>query len=177
MVKEIANRIPYDKEDTLEHLLYNKFLKIVYASREHVKSFEDMKNTAANEKMKSMADYMKHSEVRKIVDDVFCRGISINTEKWKDLAELMLDNPSTIDEIVEQITELQLFTIALSYMRKGYLADSGCGSQSEETRMHVILANFIMTMVEKRTKELEKLDEDFVRDVIPGVAETIFFFD
>ena len=34
-----------------------------------------------------------------------------------------------------------------------------------------------MTMVEKRTKELEKLDEDFVRDVIPGVAETIFFFD
>ena len=177
MVKEIANRIPYDKEDTLEHLLYNKFSKIVHASREQVKSFENMKKTATDEKMKAMADYMKHSEVKKIIDDVFSRGISINTEKWRDLAELMLNHPSTIDDIVEQITELQLFTLALSYMRKGYLADSGCGSQSEETRIHVILADFIMTMVEKRTQEREKHDEEFVRDVIPGIAETAFFFD
>lgn len=62
-------------------------------------------------------------------------------------------------------------------MRKGYLSDSGAGSQSGETRLHIILADFIKEHVknyaiafnEEVMDEEEKLDEN-------GTAESLYFY-
>ena len=81
-------------------------------------------------------------------------------------------NEAIIDEAVNKT----LFNLALSMLRKGYLCDSGAGSQSQETKMHYIVAQFVIKHI---AEYAEKMKEDCEEEYWPdaaGVEETIFFY-
>ncbi|MBQ8806314.1 MAG: hypothetical protein IJZ68_07675 [Bacteroidaceae bacterium] len=87
---------------------------------------------------------------------------------WRDLARQMMNDTEIRSVLLRDIANLKIWTSTLSYLRKGYLCDSGAGGQSSEMRLHLILAQCIKDEV-ARIRESHEWDED-------GDAETIYLW-
>lgn len=176
LINEIGNRIPYNNDRPYKELLMQK-LKNKMAK--HHQNYTNYSNIIIDlhddKKTVATASYMKLYEMLEVKRNIFDRGIMLNTNKWTYFCQLMLDNPELDDEILEQTVNQIIFTDVLSFMRKGYHCDSGCGSQGQETRIHVILANYIIEHVKNLAKEYTEDSEDEIPST--GIEETLYFFD
>ena len=85
-----------------------------------------------------------------------------------------LDNRS--EDIIRLAVDKIVFTFALNALRKGYLCDSGAGSQSQETAMHYLVAQFVINHLREYA---EKVNAECTEEcTLPtGVKEDIFFSD
>lgn len=77
---------------------------------------------------------------------------------WRDLARQMMDDAEMRTVLLSNIANLKIWTSTLSYLRKGYLCDSGAGGQSCEMKLHLVLAQCIQEQVE-RARQLHDWDE------------------
>ncbi len=87
---------------------------------------------------------------------------------WRDLARQMMNDTEMRAVLLRDIANLKIWTSTLSYLRKGYLCDSGAGGQSCEMKLHLILAQCIHDEV-ARIRESHEWDES-------DDAETIYLW-
>ena len=171
IINEMFSRIPYDKDESYGNLLIKKFKKIVSKYRKNCESLDNaLAKTPNDEKTIKTNQIMKEYEIINVAHEIFDRGIMLNTEKWKYFATRLVEDNSNEDDIIRNLVDLNMLTSALSALRKGYLYDSGCGSQSQETKMHVILAKFILNHVKNQAQRDKNINID-------GEEETIFFWE
>lgn len=172
LVEEVACRKPYGSEKTMYEHIKESTIAEIEKSREKSLKIQKMRKEISDEsdgKLISLCEMMDFQNNLDLAEKIFskwmldpCRNM---WSMWTP--DLYADNN---DELIEQIVERQLFTQALSCLRKGYLCDSGAGSQSEETKMHGILAKFILEQIEHNAKERYE-DEN---DAQNGIEETFF---
>lgn len=80
-------------------------------------------------------------------------------------------NPAEKEHAVHEFVDSRLFYTALGLLRKGYGTISGTGSQYCETRLHMIVARFVIDHVEHTCEE----DDDDIYDK-DGLEESMFSF-
>jgi hypothetical protein len=175
LIEEIGNRRPYGKEEPFNQLLLKGYKKTMAKHHENIERFGRVEDEAADkEKILKMTECLRGFEVSGVLSNIFGRGVFLNTNKWRYFCYRMLDDISVEDEILDAVVNQALLIQALSALRKGFHCDSGCGSQSQETRMHIVLANY---MIEHVKKLAEQDREDSIDSEMPddGVEETIFY--
>ena len=92
---------------------------------------------------------------------------------WQILAQKYLEaqNESIIDAAIDK----GLLTHAISLLRIGFFCDSGVGSQSNETRMHYIVAQFTLSRIRSYANQVYKDSGEC--ESIDGVREPLYFFE
>lgn len=182
IINEIANRKPYNQKQSYQTLYKEKYLttldkyqKIIETSEKLAEETKSITDIA--EKTDALLKLSKESSILDIANDIFCFGNFLNRSSWTFFADILLFKKNGWKIILDKAVEKVIFTTALNYMRKGYLCDSGAGSQCTETRLHIILADFIKEHVknyaiafnEEVMDEEEKLDKN-------GTAESLYFY-
>ncbi len=177
ILEEMGSRNPYGRKEEYGALLLQKFKKILNQARENYKLFLKLElEETKNKNVAKSTELLKMYEANNLTHNLFNAGTMLNTNKWSYFSNLLLENDSFDDDILKSLVNQMLLTMSLSSMRKGYHCDSGCGSQSCETRFHVVLANYVLEHVKKLA---EKDREESVDSEMPddGVEETILFSD
>ena len=180
LIKEAGSRIPYGKEKTYAELLKERYMKAVDKYKQNAeqcaRAKAEMLANGNADKAEAFSDVFLDFEIDMLTDKIFCAAETLSPAKrwWKIMAReyIKTGNEAIIDEAVNKT----LFNLALSMLRKGYLCDSGAGSQSQETKMHYIVAQFVIKHI---AEYAEKMKEDCEEEYWPdatGVEETIFFY-
>lgn len=141
LVREIGNRIPSGQEKHYSALLNEYFLRQMDGYR------QNYNHCFTNSEKAVSASDLKNIYLR-ICWDVFMFATPYEAEYWEYCAKMCMRDPADEITIVASAVELHIFTVALSYMRNGYLCNAGSGSRLEETRLHFILAEFIMEHIQ-----------------------------
>lgn len=157
--------------ETIKNQLYD-FFEEYHQLEEDEKNIETLREESfiLLEKNRLMDDIMNH---------VFHSEVESNTIKYRHFVNLILDNRLYIESLAQEITNIHLLTSILTLMRKGYLSISGLGSDIEETRLHILLAEFIRQKVEKIVITKEQEDPNYVfgpYSHLIGVAQPITVF-
>ena len=168
LMGNMRNRIPYGHSETLETLLKNKFSFVFEDSLDKVKKVRDTifsMDGHYNEGAKMLFYMYLHN----LSNEIFNKADTFYTERWNYFVESMVEDESIREELIKCAVDKYIFMLVLSRMRKGYLCDSGCGSQSAETKLHLIMADFITSQVRKNAERYEDIAK------IKGVEEWLFF--
>lgn len=159
LVHEMGERIPFNMSECQRDLLKKKFEYEVSLCRKNIEDIRNMQEK--NLITKDFADDWKHAsfgEFSALAASIFCRGeiVSPCRGHWKLLAEecVNFSNEGIIDLAVEKA----LFIRALSALRMGFHCDSGAGSQSCETHIHYLLAQYVLKYIRDHTEEDQKCD-------------------
>jgi hypothetical protein len=174
LVHEMGERIPFNMSECQRDLLKKKFEYEVSLCR---KNIEDIRNMQGKNLItKDFADdwkYASFGEFSALAASIFCRGeiVSPCRGHWKLLAEecVNFSNEGIIDLAVEKA----LFIRALSALRMGFHCDSGAGSQSCETHIHYVLAQYVLKYIREHTEEGQKCDTSTHPE--EGTKEFFFF--
>lgn len=156
LLTDMANRIPYNKTETLQVLLKNKVLSAI-------KECDDAKKYYVS------INLPKHLWV---MSDTFSEKCKYSNDyRWKSLDKMIDYYQNTFDEtIIDDSVNHMLWYKVMLYSRKGYHCYSGGGGQSQEYQIHKIIANFILNKCEER-----RHDEDEGYQDESVLSETIFF--
>lgn len=168
LMNNVRNRKPYGEDETLEVLVTGKFTEDFNKevdSLVKVKSASISNNGEVDKTMQMLYKLI----VRNLSNSIFNKGNSFYENRWNYFIENMIDNESIREEMIKYAVDKYIFMFVLSLMRKGYLCDSGCGSQSAETKLHLIMADFIKNQVMKNAERYEDIAK------IKGVEEPLFF--
>lgn len=176
LLDEMYARVPYGQENTYKELVHDRTVRRIRKHRAEWNKYTRMEQSA-DEKEAKMASVIKKMEIGNAYQEIFNSGSILNTDKWKHFITLLMENPSVEDELVDLITEQYVFHTVLSYMRKGYLCDSGCGSQSCETRLHAIMAEFIMTHIMECNERMRRECVEYTEPDENGTQETLYWYD
>lgn len=174
LVHEMGERVPLNMSECQRDLLKKKFEYEVSLCR---KNIEDIRNIQEKNLItKDFADdwkYASFGEFSALAASIFCRGeiVSPCRGHWKLLAEecVNFSNEGIIDLAVEKA----LFIRALSALRMGFHCDSGAGSQSCETHIHYVLAQYVLKYIRDHTEEGQKCDTSTHPE--EGTKEFFFF--
>ena len=146
LLSNMKNRKPYKEDKTFEVLQTEKFIA----------DFNKELDTLVKVKSKSISNYGEVDKamqmlykliVHNLSNGIFNKGDSFYEGRWNYFIENMIEDENIREEIIKCAVDKYIFMVVLSYMRKGYLCDSGCGSQSGETKLHMIMAEFIQSQV------------------------------
>lgn len=178
MVEEIAKRKPYDSKLNMREAITDYMVKKIAKSREnvllHKKAMGEVKNTSNEEKVNALMEAMTFDIYRDLAKETFALGmLNPCSIAWIGFAKELIENENT-NELLKQAVDMRLFTKALSCLRKGYLCDSGAGSQSEETRMHYLIAKFVMKHLRDYANEWNAENTDEYKISSHGERETFF---
>ncbi len=160
LLKDMGDRIPYEKNESLRTLHRNKTIEVMKRINERRAAFSDDCFT------QKLGDMWAKQHFN------FCDEYHFSHEyRWRSLntmADYCLD---TQDEtIIEDMVNYILWYQVMLYSRKGYHCYSGGGCQSQEYKLHKIIANFILKKCHER-----RLDEDEGLQDESVLSETIFF--
>ena len=177
MVDEIANRKPYGSSANMRETLTNKILEKIAKAREDIARVDVIKKDleCAEDKSKSIAltNALSFSTYLDFTREIFAIGmLNPCAVSWFSMAKKLIHEDDT-DDLIAQFVDVQLFTKALSCLRKGYLCDSGAGSQSEETRIHYLIAQYVIKHIADIAEAHKEYDEDDTTSPY-GVEETFF---
>ncbi len=162
LCNEMAGRIPYNHDNTYRDALRTG----LYAQLAKIKDCCPSRDECSTQVAYEMFEHMM---MRDICEQVFgYQNYFHQYFVWRDLAERLIHDESMRKSIMEDIVNMKIWTLTLSYLRKGYLCESGAGSQSGEMKLHLILAQCIQDEV-ARIRESHEWDED-------GDAETIYLW-
>lgn len=168
LLSNMKNRKPYKEDKTFEVLQTEKFIADFNKELDtlvKVKSNSISNNGEVDKAMQMLYKLI----VRNLSNGIFNKGDSFYEGRWNYFIENMIEDENIREEIIKCAVDKYIFMVVLSYMRKGYLCDSGCGSQSGETKLHMIMAEFIQSQVMKNAEQYEDIAK------IKGVEEPIFF--
>lgn len=172
MIENIGKRIPYGHTNSYRDLLFDNLQKTAYKEIDNLQQYYKIATETNNSKSDQMISLSRELAVRTISKDVLQYGNLVTNNIWDFFANSLLYSHS-IDAILANSTDKLLFQVALSAARKGYLCTSGCGSQSEETKMHYIIAEFTINFIRKTAKHRYDQNRQGVSSF--GHEETIFF--
>lgn len=175
LIKEIGNRIPYGHKENFKNFLFNSFSDILKNQKEHLLTYERLKYEEGIDKEKVEALYSlgRHTIIKELSHKIFCFGQVINNEFWDYFSELLLTDEENTDKIISFAVNKTLFTKALSFGRNGYLCSSGCGSQSEETKIQYLIAKYTINHIRNIAKIRNQYDIDEQYDP-NGTAEQLY---
>lgn len=151
ILTEISNRTIYGKTKTIKDAISENIDRAIEKAKMQMSLYDELEETVKNieetdGKHLTLIDVFKRDAIKSVSDETFKLGmISPCTTEWYDLSECIVNGNT---EIKDAAINLQLLTRALNSLRKGYLCDSGAGSQSQETKMHYVVANFIIQHIE-----------------------------
>lgn len=168
LMNNMKNRKPYGECESFENLLRDKFSFVFNTELNRIvmaKPFSVSNNGTIDIGMQMLLKYGIHL----ISNSIFNKGDSFYEHRWDYFVEIMIEDESIREELIKCAVDKYIFMTVLSRMRKGYLCDSGCGSQSAETKLHLIMAEFIHSQVMKNAERYEDIAK------IKGVEEPIFF--
>lgn len=178
IVNEIANRVPVYQNDNLRICMLDKYRKILQKGMSHIQKNNGMLigvSDAQKEKTQALVDAFNFSTYNDMTHDIFCGTSFFQTPIWQPYTKRLVSvSDSEREEILNYAVEKYLFTVALSYMRKGYLCDCGAGSQSNEMRLHMLLAQFIRDYVEHTA--VQDMEIGNIADH-NGIQESVYFWD
>ena len=168
LMANMSNRKPYKEEQTLEYLLTEKFNSIFM---ENLGRIIDAKSMAISMdgRVNKAYDMLQKMIIRNMTSEIFNRADNFYENRWNYFVEIMIEDESVREDLIKCAVDKYIFMLVLSRMRKGYLCDSGCGSQNAETKLHLIMADFIQNQVIKNAERYEDIAK------IKGVEEPIFF--
>lgn len=179
MVDEIANRKPYDSKINMRETITNRTLEKIAKVRDEIENYKKLQKELAekqvdDERRTVLFGMMEFECIRDLSKTVFSIGmLNPCAVAWHGLAQKLIDGANS-EALIEQSTNIHLFTQALSCLRKGYLCDSGAGSQSEETRMHYLIAKFVMKHLRDYANERNAENTDEYKISSHGERETFF---
>ena len=157
---EMAGRIPYNIESRLREAMISKLEKRLEAILDFCPGEDECSTLVAY-------DMFRTIRLNDICRKVFgYENYFHQSFIWKDLAVRMLEDEHLKTCLLHDIADMKIWTMTLMYLRKGYLCDSGSGSQNGEMRLHLVLARCIQEEV-VRIRESHEWDAD-------GDAETIY---
>lgn len=164
LMNSMRNRKPFGKEDTFEVLLTNLFKGILKDNLDKLNQAYGLSKIDSDE---SIIDTFKDFVYKDITYRVFNPMDNFFENRWNYFVDILLSQSDKRNEIIDFAVNKYVFTTVLSRMRKGYLCDSGCGSQCEETKLHLIMADFIRDKIIERAKVRNESEN--------GVEGFIFF--
>lgn len=161
LLSEMSNRIPYDMDvcyhDAMVEKLQTAFNEI---------SGQWSGASSGNANVDAALESISRKE---ICEKVFgYANLFHQYFIWGDLACIMQESAEARAELFSHIATMKIWTQTLSHLRKGYLCDSGAGSQSGEMRLHLLLAQCIRDEV-ARIRQSHEWDEG-------DDAETIYLW-
>lgn len=160
LLSEMADRIPYNHSDCLKDAM-NRELSERLAKCVGMRPSRDECSTPI------VYEMFEHIMLKEVCENVF--GYANDFHQyfiWKDLAKRLVDETAMHAPLLGDIATLKIWTMTLSHLRKGYLCDSGSGSQNGEMKLHLILAQCIQEQV-----SIAKATHEWSDD---GDAETIY---
>ena len=174
LVHEMGERVPLNMSECQRDLLKKKFEYEVTLCRKNIEDIRDIQGK--NLITKDFANEWKYAsfgEFSALAASIFCRGeiVSPCREHWKLLAEECVNFSN--EEIIDLAVEKALFIRALSALRMGFHCDSGAGSQSCETHIHYVLAQYVIEHIRDHTEEGQKCDASTHPE--EGTKEFFFF--
>lgn len=162
LLADMAGRIPYNHSVCLKEAMIPKLVEQLDKYIKLCPSREECSTQIAYE-------MFEHMMLKDVCENVFGYPNYFHQYFiWKDLAVHLVQDAEMKAPLLSDIATMKIWTLTLSYLRKGYLCDSGCGGQSGEMRLHLILAQCIQDEV-ARIRESHEWDED-------GDAETIYLW-
>jgi hypothetical protein len=160
LLTEMANRIPYNHDVCFHDALIDE----LGAKLDKLKNMCPGKDECSTP---IEYDMFEHIMLKDICEQVFgYRNYFHQYFIWQDLAKILVNNSDMRQEMLKHIATMKIWTMTLSYLRKGYLCDSGSGGQNGEMRLHLLLAQCIQKHVAK-TKEKREWTDD-------GDTETVY---
>lgn len=176
LVKEIGNRRPYGRKENYKTAIRNKFCEILEKQKEQLSLYKKVRrdNNVDKEKRELLYTLGKDTIVNDISHQIFCYGQTLGNHYWNYFSELILSDEKDTERYISLAVEKALFTTALSCGRKGYLCTSGCGSQSEETKIQYLIAKYTINHIRDIAKAQKEYNEDDTTSP-NGTAEQIFF--
>ena len=168
LMDNMCNRKPYQKEETFEYLLTEKFNSIFMKDVDRVKDAKSMA-ISMDGRVNKAADMLQKMIIRNMVSELFNKADNFYENRWNYFVEIMIEDESVREELIKCAVDKYIFMVVLSRMRKGYLCDSGVGGQCEETKLHLIMADFIRNQIMKNAERYEDIAK------INGVEEYLFF--
>lgn len=168
LMNNMKNRKPYKEDKTFEVLQTEKFIE---EFNKEVNSLVKVKSSVVSNdgRVDKAMQMLYELIIRNLSNSIFNKGNSFYEGRWNYFIESMIEDESIREELIKCAVDKYIFMFVLSRMRKGYLCDSGCGSQSAETKLHMIMAEFIQKQAMKNAERYEDIAK------IKGVEEPIFF--
>lgn len=164
LIDEIGNRVPANQTQTYRDILKDSFAKATKQYKETITSKECLD-----------APIVKDFALKNFAKHVFTwrESLSPCVTHWQILAQKYLEaqNESIIDAAIDK----GLLIHAISLLRIGFFCDSGVGSQSNETRMHYIVAQFTLSRIRSYANQVYKDSGEC--ESIDGVREPLYFFE
>jgi hypothetical protein len=161
LLEDMGNRIPYDKNENLRTLHRNRVI-------ETLKNIDKKRNDFNMPQVtQTLGDMWAKQQFN------FCDEYHFSHEyRWRSLNAMADQYLDIQDEtIIDDMVNYLLWYQVMMYSRKGYHCYSGGGSQSEEYKIHKIIADFILKKCEERRN-----DEDEGYQPESVLSETIFFW-
>ena len=145
LIKNAASRRIYHKDETLGHQMERLIKFSINEVREQHTYFKKMDIPFRTRSSTYLNDF--RLQLCEDDDDItmFLKG-------------KLIENPR--DEIVAKLVEIILFYNVLMYLRMGYFAISGDGSQSEERYMHTLVAKYVLDQADKAYEEYLQVNTD-----------------
>lgn len=180
VLKEAGSRIPYDKDKSYAELLKERYVKHMIAYKDNAEQFAktkaDLLAKGFKDKVEKLSELLLDYEIDLFAEKVFCAAETLSPCRrwWSNIAKEYLSSGN--EAIIDCAVDKTVFNLALSMLRRGYLCDSGAGSQSQETKIHYVVAQFVIKHI---AEYAEKMKEDCDDEYCPsptGVEETIFFY-
>lgn len=176
MVKNVSQRIPYDKDKCYRDLYRERIKKYIEKCRMKKRMRKEAIENAETKEQKDMAEvydmmdnypFNNHASNLRICDNI-TPAIGYNF-----LIEKLIEEDN--NELMEEILDSIMFKEALSIARKGYLVNTGLGSQSREYQMHKVIADFTELHISNVLKELREDDMESSPEEL--LSETFFWWD
>lgn len=176
MLNEIANRKPYSCKENMLTKLSERIAGNIDKTKKTLKIHNDTKAEALSmgengNKMFALAEAMIFNTYYDFVkENVDIGMLNPCAASWINVVRKMIDEYDK--ELLQEFVNMHLFARALSCLRKGFLCDSGAGSQSEETKMHYLVAKWTINHIRDISKEFEQYNDGTISPT--GVRETFF---
>ena len=183
MVDEISKRIPYAEDKSYRELYKGKIVRYIKKTRIQYKDAQEAIENATTEAEKKLAEvksmlnaypFNNHAEKLGITD------LTIPAMGYNYMIERLIEEDN--DELMEELLNSIIFTLALSLARSGYHVTTGLGSQGQEYQIHRIIATFVESHIKDVVKKMkeDECDEEGKEeeDSDEGyLTETLFWWD
>lgn len=167
LISEISQRKPYQKTNTIKELIFEKYKN---AAEKYDKTYPNGI---------SYENHVSELLLQELTITLFCHGsYSLRTYHWDIMTKEYLQTKN--EKILHLAVEKFLFGNVLDLLRMGFHCTSGAGSQSQETKMHYIMASFILNYIEKEANKAQEengITPEEYKNMKQGIDETIFYHE
>lgn len=165
LVSNFQVRVPYDKKENLYELWCKKIKKYYEGRKEYMVLRKIPEDDLSKEQLSKLIHYEFQEPVFKTSQ------YGYNFVKWYE----KYISDEDFDKFVKLLVDYIMFSYCLSYGRNGYYAVSGLGSQGQERKIQMLIAEWILEYCRSLEDEREHYDDE--DDDCDPNEETVFWWD